>query len=215
MFTVSVLVFASMKSLDPVKFFFAVFPDQSAAARIVELAWRLCDTHRLRGIPHQKSRFHCSLYAFDDRDGARGDVVAKAKEAGGIVAASPFRVSFDGVMSFSGSKDDKPFVLVGEDGVIGLVRLHASLCTALRKLGFRPRGHSAFTPHVTLLYDSKCIATQPVEPISWTVDEIVLVLSHTGQTRYELLGRWKLSRDSSDQKDEMTKQITHAAAPRP
>ncbi len=109
-----------------------------------------------------------------------------------MVAASLFRVSFDGVMSFSGNEDSKPFVLVGEDGVVGLLRLHAALCAALREVGFRPRGNANFTPHVTLLYDKKRVDVQPIEPIGWTVDEIVLVLSHTGQTRYELLGRWKL-----------------------
>jgi 2'-5' RNA ligase len=49
-----------------------------------------------------------------------------------------------------------------------------------------------FTPHVTLLYDGMSVAEQPVDPISWTVGEFVLVHSLLGQTRHIILDRWPL-----------------------
>jgi 2'-5' RNA ligase len=50
----------------------------------------------------------------------------------------------------------------------------------------------AFTPHVTLLYDRRCIDEQPIEPVGWTVREFALVLSLIGKTQHVPLGRWQL-----------------------
>jgi RNA 2',3'-cyclic 3'-phosphodiesterase len=168
----------------PVRLFFSVFPDPPAAARIEQLARHLRATYRFAGRPLRTPRFHCSLYGFDDRDGARFDIVAKAKEAAALVPNPPFRVAFDCVKSFSGKPGNHPLVWVGDDGVVGLMLLRASLCTALREVGFRPRGCSGFTPHVTLLYDNSSVGEQLIEPICWTVNEFVLVLSFDGQTKY-------------------------------
>jgi 2'-5' RNA ligase len=32
-----------------------------------------------------------------------------------------------------------------------------------------------------------------VEPVEWDVDEIVLIHSHLGQTRHDILARWPLA----------------------
>jgi 2'-5' RNA ligase len=44
-------------------------------------------------------------------------------------------------------------------------------------------------PHVTLLYDDDNIASHPIEPVGWTVREVVLVRSLYGSGRYEYLAR--------------------------
>jgi 2'-5' RNA ligase len=132
------------------------------------------------------------LYGFCGREGAAPTFVDKAKEAAAQLAAAPFRVAFNCVKSFSSSNGGYPLVLTGEDGVIGLMRLNSSLRLALRKAGLRPKGSSIFTPHVTMLYDQQCIDEQPIEPICWTVRELALVLSLTGETEYISLGRWRL-----------------------
>jgi 2'-5' RNA ligase len=174
---------------EPVALFFSVFPDPATAARVSRLAQDLRRTHRLRGRPHLTARFHCSLYSFDSASAA---VVAKATEAARMVTVSPFRVSFNCAKSFSGAKDRHPLVLVGDDGVVGLTRLCASLGTEIRKVPFRPHGHPVLTPHLTLLYDCCRIEEQPIEPVCWTVREFVLVLSLTGRTKHIPLGRWQL-----------------------
>jgi RNA 2',3'-cyclic 3'-phosphodiesterase len=48
-----------------------------------------------------------------------------------------------------------------------------------------------YEPHVTLLYDDRCVAEQAVDTVRWTVREFVLVHSLHGQGRYVFLGRWK------------------------
>jgi 2'-5' RNA ligase len=58
------------------------------------------------------------------------------------------------------------------------------------RLSSRP--NSKFVPHVTLLYDRQVLAPTPINPVAWKVEEIVLVRSEVGATKYEKPGRWKL-----------------------
>ncbi|HUD89286.1 MAG TPA: 2'-5' RNA ligase family protein [Xanthobacteraceae bacterium] len=183
---------SSLLSATPVRLFFSIFPDAPAAARIAQVARDLRCRHRLKGQPLLTTRFHSSLYGFDRCASASLAVRAKAREAAALVTAPPFRVSFNCAKGFSGREGNHPLVLTGDDGVVGLTMLYASLCTALRAVGFRPVASSAFTPHVTLLYDARRINEQEIKPIDWTVREFVLVLSLEGRTKHIPLGRWQL-----------------------
>jgi 2'-5' RNA ligase len=58
------------------------------------------------------------------------------------------------------------------------------------RLASRP--NSKFVPHVTLLYDKQILAPMPIDPVIWRVEEMVLVRSEVGVTKYERPGRWKL-----------------------
>jgi 2'-5' RNA ligase len=85
---------------------------------------------------------------------------------------------------------NQPLVLAGgKDGNAELKAFHRLL---VAKLSGRSDVNLKFTPHMTLLYDRE-INEEPVSPqVSWTVGEIVLVLSHVGATKYDRLGCWKL-----------------------
>jgi 2'-5' RNA ligase len=176
----------------PLGLFFSVFPDPQTASQIALVARDLRCEFGLKGQPLLPARFHCSLYGFGNPGIASQTVIAKLKEAASVVAAAPFKVSFNCVMSFSNPPANRPLVLVGDDGVVGLVRLHSSLCSAMREAGLRPRKDSSFTPHLTLLYDARQIDERPIKPIGWTVSEFVLVLSLIGKTRHVPLDRWQL-----------------------
>jgi 2'-5' RNA ligase len=184
------------KPQGPVKLFFSIFPDPQTAIRIGSLARHLRREYGLKGRPLLTPRLHCTLCDIDDGNAAWRSIVAKAQEAAANAASPPFRVSLNGVMSFASKKDHYPLVLVGDDGVVGLTRLYFSLYAAMRKAGLRPREPSNFNPHVTMLYDRRRIGEQSVEPICWTVNEIVLVLSLIGGTKYHSLGRWQLCSNS-------------------
>ncbi len=69
--------------------------------------------------------------------------------------------------------------------------LQRALLADMKRAGIRPTEKSD-KPHVTLLYDSRLVPEQPVEPVRWTVTEFVLVHSHQGLGRHEELGRWAL-----------------------
>jgi 2'-5' RNA ligase len=102
-------------------------------------------------------------------------LINKLAERAARVVMPAFRVSFDYAMSFKNGA----LVLRGDDNLIGLEILHQRLNDALDD---RPRPARRFTPHVTLLRDAHRVPEQEIEPIEWTVREIVLVHSLIGRT---------------------------------
>jgi RNA 2',3'-cyclic 3'-phosphodiesterase len=170
--------------------FFSIFPDAATAVRIARFARHCRRQFGFSGRPLATSRFHISLQDLGEYEGMPESVVAKASDAAAIVRAAPFAVMFDRVGSFSGRAGNRPLVLRGDDGVVGLTMLHQSLGSAMRTVGLKAR--LDFTPHVTLLYDDRRIDEQAIEPIIWTVHEFILVRSLIGRTKHIPLGRWQL-----------------------
>jgi 2'-5' RNA ligase len=97
----------------------------------------------------------------------------------------PFEVCFDRVLSYANKQSEHPVVLAdGNNGNAELMTLHRELRAVLGM------GKSSFSPHITLLCDTKVVAAESIEPIRWTVDEVVLIRSEAGE--YERLGHWSL-----------------------
>jgi 2'-5' RNA ligase len=169
------------------RLFLAAVPDYGMAGCIAEFATRERARHGLTGKLLQTGRFHVTLHHVGDMDSPPSldqidDLVRRAAN----VVMPPFRVAFDRAQSFRNGA----FVLSGDDGVIGLDVLHQRLND---ELDWQPRPARRFTPHMTLLYDRQRIEEQPIEPIMWTVREIVLVESLVGQTIHRHLARIPLS----------------------
>jgi 2'-5' RNA ligase len=80
-------------------------------------------------------------------------------------------------------------VLFGDEGLRELRRFRRMLGAAMTRKGLRRRAAGDFTPHVTLLYDRREVEELPIEPISWTVRDFVLVHSRQGHLH---LARWPL-----------------------
>ncbi len=99
----------------------------------------------------------------------------------------PVAVSFDRSASFKGRPGHHPFVLLGGNGLDPLRLFRQSLAAALARNGLKQWARPDFNPHVTLLYGPRQVEEQPIEPISWTVREFVLVRSAHGHAH---LGRW-------------------------
>jgi RNA 2',3'-cyclic 3'-phosphodiesterase len=174
------------------RLFLAIFPGADTAERIAHLARHLGSEHGLRGRPLATERFHVTLLHINDYAGLPQRIVDTAIEAAATVAMPPFEVAFDRVASFSGRVGNRPLVLRGGDGVSALTAFQAVLDTAIKKAGVRVRTGSHYTPHVTLLYDDGGVTEQVVDPVSWTVQEFVLVHSLLGQTRHVPLARFPL-----------------------
>ncbi len=172
------------------RLFFAIFPDADAAERIARLAQQLRDEHDLTGRPLALDRFHVTLHHLGDYVGLRPDVVAMAGAAAAAVSMPPFDVVFDCAASFSSTPRNRPFVLRGGEGLAALTAFQQALGMAMKRTGARVT--SSYTPHMTLLYDDRCVAGQAVETIRWTVREFVLVHSQLGQGRHLPLARWPL-----------------------
>lgn len=158
------------------RLFFAVRPDPETAAKIAERTMRWRAAHGLTGKPLKPEHLHVTLcHVGDDDTPPPSGLIDALAERAAAVTMPAFRVEFDRVMSFGGGA----FVLGGDDRLIGLHVLQQRLSDALDA---SPGPARRFEPHVTLLRDSRRIAEQPVEPISWTAREIVLVHSLLGQT---------------------------------
>jgi 2'-5' RNA ligase len=85
-----------------------------------------------------------------------------------------------------------PLVLLGDDGLVGVRALQQALDLAMAQIGLGHGVREHYTPHLTLLYDGCHVAARPIEPITWTAREFVLVRSLIGQSRHEVLARLPL-----------------------
>lgn len=106
------------------RLFFAVFPDVDVAPRIAQLGEGLRCQHCLRGKALATEYLHVSLHHV--RDFARPPdqaIVAAARDVAASVRLPSFAVEFNGAMSFRRRHANKPFVLHGDDGVVGLTML--------------------------------------------------------------------------------------------
>lgn len=168
--------------------FFAVQPTVAAAPLIVHLAQELVARRSLGARLLPPERLHVSLFAVGNFvDPLPSLIIDEAKTIAGTVSMAPFEVVFDRVASFGGGA----LVLAGSAGVTGLVRLQEALNLALLKAGVGAGQRRPFTPHMTIAYADR-MPELPIEPISWTVNEFVLIDSLVGQSKHILLGRWPL-----------------------
>lgn len=172
--------------------FFAIHPDVDAGARIAQHARRLRDEYGLKASPLATKRFHVSLHRLGGRAELPHGIVALANEVAASVMMPPFDVRFDRAMSFRGRPGSRPLVLLGSDGVTELIAFQQVLGTAMKQAGLGRWVDAEYKPHLTLLYDSRSLPEQRVEPVSWTVREFVIVHSLRGQSRHSVLGRWLL-----------------------
>ncbi|WP_426700034.1 2'-5' RNA ligase family protein [Rhodanobacter sp. Col0626] len=184
---------AGFEAAEPTdRLFFALFPDRDTAGRIAAFAAMQCANHGLRGRPLSTDRLHVTLFHLVDSVGLRDDVVRAAEQAAAQVRGAPFDVSFDQVATFANRRRHKPFVLKSSGGNDPLHAFHAQLGRALSATGLGRCVTAAFEPHVTLAYDARDVATEPVTPVSWRAGEFVLVHSLLGKTQHIPLARWAL-----------------------
>jgi RNA 2',3'-cyclic 3'-phosphodiesterase len=169
------------------RLFLAALPDTITAARIFRLAGALKRAHRFSGKLITPDRLHVSLFFLGE---LQQNMECAAREAAGEIRMAPFQVSFDRTASFRGRLGSRPFVLVGGGGVGQLKSFRRGLGVGLARGGLRRLAVANFEPHVTLLYDARGVDEYPLaEPISWSVNEIVLIQSRSGHTH---LATWRL-----------------------
>ncbi|VWB16620.1 2'-5' RNA ligase [Burkholderia pseudomultivorans] len=174
------------------RFFFAVMPDPGAAARIAALAEGLRSGTPGRAAMLRTERLHVTLYSLGDFAYVPDAAIARARAAADRIAASAFRVTFDRIVSFNGRPGHQPVVLTSSAGADALIAFQQQLREALRGAGLRVSA-ARFTPHVTLLYGERRPEQPRIEPVTWTVNEFVLIHSWLGRTHYDVVGRWLMT----------------------
>ena len=174
------------------RLFFAVFPDDPAAACIAQLTRRLQGAHGLTGKPLPAARLHVTLHWLGDYPTLREAPIALARDVASSIAVPAFDVRFDRALSFRGRAAVRPLVLCGGSGVAALAAFQRVLDTAMTQAGLGGGARRPFTPHVTLLYDDRAVPEHAVEAIGWTVRGFALVHSLVGESRHVRLSSWPL-----------------------
>lgn len=169
--------------------FFALFPDEAAAANLARTAQQLCIRHRIGARTVAPERLHVSLFGLGKHAGLPPGLVTALIEIAEEIVIPPFDVVLDRAMSFIGRP--RPLVLCGGEGIDRLMSFQRQLGGAIQDRGLG-RVKMPYTPHITLLYDDRGIEAHAIEPVRWTVKEFVLVHSVLGRSRHIPLGRWPL-----------------------
>lgn len=172
--------------------FFAMLPDAAAAARILALAERLRAQHGLPDKPLLAEHLHVTLQPLwsTKRTPPPPPLIEVARQVASTIVSPPFDIVFDRALRFGRPADrNRALVLQSGDNVL-LTAFQQRLSAALAQRGLRlPRPPD---PHMTLLYTSRHIAQQRIEPLRWPATMFALVLSYVGETRHEHLGSWPL-----------------------
>jgi RNA 2',3'-cyclic 3'-phosphodiesterase len=172
--------------------FFAIYPPDDIGAAIDVRAMHLKAQHALEGRPFGGQRYHATLCPIGVYSDMPSNVLDAVKAIASTVVSPPFDVAFDRVESFRRQQGKRPVVLLGGDGVSGLVAFQRLLEMALRKSGFPRWITRPYNPHVTLLYDKREILQQMIDPVCWTVREFTLVRSLIGLSQHVPLEKWPL-----------------------
>lgn len=146
---------------------------------------------RLHGNLIKPENLHVTLVEFTEVREREQAVLEKVSAAAKRIDFQSFDVSFDRALSFV-KQDDKPLVLAGGDGVMGLVSLQQALIAALHKEWLKIPANSRYVPHMTLLYAAEKIPEISIPPLRWTVTEFVLIRSLAGKSTHLVLDRWPL-----------------------
>jgi len=168
---------------------FMLRPEIAQAQAMADLTGELKRGYGLTGKPFASDRLHSTLHHLGDYVELSPELVTMAKRAAATVAMPPYEVTFDRVVTFSGSPGRRPLVLRGGDGIVPLQR---AIGEAMTKVGLGAFVNQSFTPHITLLWGAGIVEEQAVETFRWTVREFALVNSRVGQGEYVVLGQWLL-----------------------
>ena len=180
-------LFGSVPTVASDRLFFATYPDAKAGVALAERASDCGARLGIRRPPVKPGLLHVTLNHLGDHHGLPPPLVQSAKEAGSNLHAKPFDVTFDRAGGFR-----KPFVLQGGEGLDDLRAFQRMLGQAMTWAGLGRRVENDFAPHITLFYGEDGATTFPIEPVTWTVTEFVLVHSLIGEGRHVPLARWPL-----------------------
>ncbi|HEY0114307.1 MAG TPA: 2'-5' RNA ligase family protein [Allosphingosinicella sp.] len=141
--------------------------------------------------PPASARYAMALAITEDHDAPPQAQMDRMARIAGELRLMPFELTLD---RLTGSETS--LALCPSEKPWQLKLLQRQLRKSLVLCGIRRTGWR-FNPHVTLLYRNGAPFSQEIAPISWWVDELVLVHSQVGLTRHDILGRWPLVPDGT------------------
>jgi 2'-5' RNA ligase len=172
------------------RIFLAALPDSETGARIHALAEKLKVEHGFTSNLILPEHLHVTLFHLGDWAALPEEIVNLASGAASQVNVPAFDVTFQRAESFRNSTGVYPFVLTGDKSQ--WLTLYEALRAALTHAGLGGATRGDFQPHTTLTYDPIRVKPQRIEPVTWTVQDFVLIHSVLGKTTHNHLGHWTL-----------------------
>ena len=114
----------------------------------IGLASVLKHAHNFEAEPIEPQRLHISLFFLGRLPIHTARI---ACEAAAELRVPPFDVLFDRSVSFRGRPGNRPFVLLGDDGLDGLRSFRQTLAAAMARNGLKRLAKNEFVPHITLI----------------------------------------------------------------
>lgn len=168
------------------RLFFALWPAPAVRDALAAAA-RAVPAFADAGRPTADAKLHLTLHFLGGWDAFPDAVALRARASAATVEARGFHLVVDHAGSFRASRVG----WLAPSGNSGLDALWSELGRALDAEEVPRRAHPRFSPHVTVLRGlGRAVPEAPVEPVSWPVEDFVLVHSHAG--RYEVIDRWPL-----------------------
>ncbi|MBN8830587.1 MAG: 2'-5' RNA ligase [Sphingomonadales bacterium] len=165
------------------RFFFALKPDEITARRTHAFAEGEIGAKGLLG----PERHHVTMGITEDFLAIPGSLVDALLRAGEAVRADRFDLVLDRLSGGHGVVALRPSHVVRP-----LRELQARIDEAMAAQGLAMREGWTFSPHETLTYRKGTPFTRPIEGFRWNVTQFVLVHSHVGLHRHDIIGRWTL-----------------------
>lgn len=171
---------------DAHRLFLALWPDEEVRAALDHAADGV-EAFRGQGRRVAATKLHITLHFFGGSSDGPAVVIDRVRAAVSGVHARGFHLVIDHAGSFDGARVG----WLAPGGNSGLDALWSDLGHALDAAGLETRRYARFSPHVTVVRAFRGqVADVPVAPVSWPVQDFVLVHSHGG--RYEVVERWPL-----------------------
>jgi 2'-5' RNA ligase len=174
--------------------FFAIMVPAADAGTISRLFQDLRIRYGIQKNQIPENRMHVSLLPVLAADDLPEQIIQISLLVGNAVRFVEFDLTLNRVLSFRNGQDDKPLVLAADIGFAHTTNLLANhIRHTFSMISGRPTfraGH--ISPHVTLAWARQCVPEQLVPPIALPVQEVALIHSHIGKSRYDILGRWPL-----------------------
>jgi RNA 2',3'-cyclic 3'-phosphodiesterase len=164
--------------------FFAFLPPAEVSARILG---QLSD-YGVGLDTMRRDRLHITILSLVCYGAIPAGLIEQAAEAAANVRAEPVPVKFERLIA----AEKSAFLAPGES-LDALRMFREKLGFTLMRDGVDLKLVGRFSPHVTVAYDpAQHFNEELPESVIWTADEFVLVDSHVGETRHDIVGRWRL-----------------------
>jgi 2'-5' RNA ligase len=165
------------------RLFLAVRPPATVIPEIGGLRDSFGQTRGLVADGH----LHLTTWLFEDSQDFPAEAAERARAVVAALELLRFRIVLERMIGSGGR-----VVLVPYAPLPGFVALQSTLDQALSGAGLRPHPGWRFRPHMTLLHGRQEI-DQSIAPISWDVDNLVLLDSVVGERRHDVIARWPLT----------------------